>query len=287
MSDIAIIGLGNMGTALGQALLTSGFGVTVWNRDPTKAAAMVAAGATQAASLEDAISASPAAITCIKTHATTTELLAPLGGNLAGRVIIDLSSGGVAEAEALVAMLTDNGANWAIGMINAYPSGIGKTETSILCACPEEVWKTYGDVIRALGGASSHVGTTASAIPALFAALFTARQGFMFGMLYGGAVAKRCGLDLQALADLIPVTHGMAGNYGKLFGSTVPTGNYDNAEATMDVYRLALADVLATFEETGTSDAMPRLMHDLTAEAVASGHDSKQLTWLVEHLAKG
>lgn len=286
MTDLSVIGLGKMGAALATCLLQNGYSVTVWNRTADRATALRDHGAEVASSIEDAIAASPAAIVCVKTHKTTTELLAPLAGDLAGKAILDLSTGGVGEAEELVEMLTRHGATWQIGMINAYPSGIGKPETAILCGGPEETWARYGDAIRVMGGASAHVGTSPGAVPGLFAAMFTARQGFMFGLIYGGAVAKRAGLDLAVFAEQIPVTHGMAGNYGKLFASTVPAGDYEDAEATMDVYRLALEDVLKTFEETGAQDELPRLFHRLAAEAVSDGFATHQLTYLVERLAR-
>lgn len=287
MSDITVIGLGKMGAALARTLLDVGKTVTVWNRSADKAAALVAAGATHAGSLSEAIAASDHIIVCIKTHQTTLETLEPVKEGLDGKTVADLSTGGVAEAERLVALLEGAGADWLIGMINAFPSGIGKAETAILCAGTDAGWIAMGDAIKELGGASDHVGSTAAAIPALFAAMFTARQGFMFGLIYGGALARRAGLDMQVFADQIGITHGVAGNYGKVFAKTVIPQDYDNAEATMSVYKLALADVLATFEETGTRDDFVRLMHDLTAKADADGLSDQQLTALVEELAKG
>ena len=218
--------------------------------------------------------------------ATTTELLRPLGTALAGKTIIDLSTGGAKEAEELVAMLLAAGARWQIGMINAYPSGIGKPETAILCAGPAEVWAAHGDVVRTLGGASAHVGTEPAAIPGLFAAMFTARQGFMFGLIYGGAVCRKAGLPMEAFAAQVPVTFGMAKNYADLFMRSVPARAYDDAGATVAVYLAALDDALSTFEATGTTDALPRLMRDLAARGVAEGYAAKELTALVEMLAK-
>lgn len=109
----------------------------------------------------------------------------------------------------------------------------------------------------------------------------------MFGLIYGGAIARRSGLDMQVFSDQIGVTHGMAGNYGKLFEATVLPRDYANAEATMSVYRRALDDVLSTFTETGTRDDFVRLMRDMTADAEANGLSEHQLTALVEELAKG
>lgn len=285
MSDISVIGLGKMGAALASTLLRSGRTVTAWNRSAEKAAPLVEAGASFASSPEEAIAASDATIVCIKTHKTTTELLSPLSEQLSGKTILDLSTGGAEEAKELVDMLTAAGAKWHIGMINAYPSGIGKEETAILCAGPPEVWDRWGDVIRTLGGASAHVGTEATAIPGLFAAMFTARQGFMFGLIYGGAVCRKAGLPTDAFAAQVPVTLGMAGNYADLFMRTVPTRDCDDPGATVAVYLAALEDVMATFESTGTPDALPRLMRDLAQRGVDEGYAGQELTSLVEMLA--
>jgi len=284
MSDLSVIGLGKMGAALASTLLQSGRSVTVWNRSAAKAGPLVEAGAILASSPEQAIAASDATIVCIKTHKTTTELLTPLSGQLSGKTILDLSTGGAEEATELVKMLTAAGAQWHIGMINAYPSGIGKAETAILCAGPPEVWDRWQDAIRALGGASAHVGTEAAAIPGLFAAMFTARQGFMFGLIYGGAVCRKAGLPMEVFAAQVPVTLGMAGNYADLFMRTVPTRTYDDPGATVAVYLAALDDVMATFEATETPDAFPRLMRDLARRGVDEGYAGKELTSLVEML---
>lgn len=285
MSAVSVIGLGKMGTALASTLLKSGRSVTVWNRSSDKAAPLVDAGAILAPSVEAAVAASETNIVCIKTHKTTTEVLTPLGENLRGKTIIDLSTGGAEEAVELVDMLTAHGARWQIGMINAYPSGIGKEDTAILCAGPTDVWEDWGETIRTLGGASAHVGTEPEAIPGLFAAMFTARQGFIFGLIYGGAVCKKAGLPMEVFAAQVPVTQRMAGNYADLFMRTVPTQDYDDPGATVAVYLAALDDVMATFEATGTTDALPRLMRDLAQRGVDRGYASKELTSLVEMLS--
>ena len=45
MSDISVIGLGAMGSALAHTLLQNGYSVTVWNRTAEKAEPLVSAGA--------------------------------------------------------------------------------------------------------------------------------------------------------------------------------------------------------------------------------------------------
>jgi len=54
VSHVGFIGLGNMGRGMAANLLRAGFRVSVWNRTPSRAADLVAAGATLAPSIADA-----------------------------------------------------------------------------------------------------------------------------------------------------------------------------------------------------------------------------------------
>lgn len=286
MSDISVIGLGVMGSALANTLLHNGYSVTVWNRTIEKAKSLISAGANLANSAEEAITASPATITCIASHDQTIELLGDFKSSLGGKTIIELSTGGATEAEALAKMLSKNDANWLIGIINAYPTAVGKPETVLTIVGDIEVWETWKTAIRTLGGSSSHVGTEAGMLAALFAALFTTRQGFMFGMIYGGLVCKKAGIPLDTFAQQIPVSLGVLPSYHQYFADTVPEGKFDNPPATMTTYAAALDDALSTFKATGAPSELPQLFSDLAHKGVDAGLSEKALTSLVELLGK-
>lgn len=273
-----------MGSALAHCLLKNGFRVTVWNRSAGKTAPLIQEGATPADTLEQAIAASPLILTCVKNHTTTLNLLQPLGAMLAGKTVFDLSTGGATEAIALVAELEAQGAGYMLGMINAYPSDIGHAATTILTVSSAETWQAYGNIVRRLGGASRRVGSEPGALAALFAALFTTRQAFMFGMIHGALVCRKAEVPLQVFSDQIPVSMKLMQDYYKLFARTVPTGDYDNAEATLAVYAAALDDALNTFKESGAPAALPQLMADLTHDAMRDGYGDKQLTALVQQM---
>ena len=79
MTDISLIGLGNMGAALARTLLASGRSVTVWNRTEAKADPLVAAGAARADTPFAAIAASPVVLACVKNHQATGKKIATIG----------------------------------------------------------------------------------------------------------------------------------------------------------------------------------------------------------------
>ncbi|GAA1931975.1 hypothetical protein GCM10009837_67100 [Streptomyces durmitorensis] len=74
-STVSVIGLGQMGTRLAQAFLTTGHATTVWNRSAAKADALVTQGAVRAATVEEAVAASPLVVVCLPDYATVSDLL--------------------------------------------------------------------------------------------------------------------------------------------------------------------------------------------------------------------
>lgn len=75
MSDVAVIGLGRMGSALAKALVSSGKRVTVWNRSQGKTDALVRIGALEAETPAAAIASSSTLIVCLSDYAATSIVL--------------------------------------------------------------------------------------------------------------------------------------------------------------------------------------------------------------------
>jgi len=93
LTAVTVIGLGNMGEALAEAFLKGGHPTTVWNRSANKADGLVAKGAALAATVADAVAASPVVIICLSTYEVMHEQLSPLTDELSGRVLVNLTSG--------------------------------------------------------------------------------------------------------------------------------------------------------------------------------------------------
>ena len=146
-------------------------------------------------------------------------------------------------------------------------------------------WDRYGAIIREVGGKSAYVGEKPAALAALFAGLFTVRQGFMFGMIYGALVCQKAGIPMQVFSDQLPATIKLVNDYHNLFARTVPTEDYDNAEASLKVYALAQEDALKTFLSLNAPADFIRMMHDRTKAAWDDGYGNRQLSSLVQHMA--
>lgn len=82
MSDVSVIGLGAMGSALAAAFLDHGLSTTVWNRSAERADALVAKGAILSATVADALAASKMTVVCLLNYDIVHEAAGPAGDAL-------------------------------------------------------------------------------------------------------------------------------------------------------------------------------------------------------------
>ncbi len=280
MPTVSVIGLGAMGSELARALIVNDVRLTVWNRSAEKAIPLVDLGAKLSDSAADAISASEVTITCIRSHADTRRLLEENRSAVAGKMIVELSTGDAAEAKSLMEWTRANGAECLIGMIAVFPKDIGKADSAILTVGSESTWQACKEILRALGGKSDLVGNDPIALAAIYASLVLPRQGFMFGMIYGAMVCQKAGISMDAYAEMLPLTIKIVHDYYDLFTSTVPSGNFSNPPASLGVYHAAFQDVLNTCRELGAPDELPKLLHSLLQKGMDAGMSNQQVTVL-------
>src|SRR5688572_27477020 len=95
MSDISVLGLGRMGSALASALVRASQSVSVWNKSPERMHALVSLGAMPAETVTSAVSASPIILICLDSYETVHQLFMSevVLSRLSGKVIVQLSTG--------------------------------------------------------------------------------------------------------------------------------------------------------------------------------------------------
>jgi 3-hydroxyisobutyrate dehydrogenase len=120
---VAFLGLGAMGLPMAEHILAAGFPLTVWNRTPGKAAGLVGAGATEAATPRAAAAAADVLLTCLPTQDEVRDVLQREDGILAGlargAALVDTSTIDPTASRQLIAQCAAAG----IDMIEAPLSG--------------------------------------------------------------------------------------------------------------------------------------------------------------------
>jgi 3-hydroxyisobutyrate dehydrogenase-like beta-hydroxyacid dehydrogenase len=218
MSDVTVVGLGAMGSALVKALVAADHTVTVWNRTRSKADALGGLGVDRAPSAADAIAASPITIVSVSTYEATRNILESTAEACSDRALVQLTTGTTAEAAKLAAWAQQHGASYVDGVIMAYPSDIGGPQTTLVVAGLEDTWDRCAQVLRALGGGTIWVGEDVRRPATLDAAWFAPLIGMAIGVVHGALLCEKAGLPVESYAEMLPSVLEVAANQGPHLG---------------------------------------------------------------------
>ena len=206
MSDLTIIGLGAMGSAIARALIDNGCRLTLWNRSPEKAEALSAPGVDWSASLKRAIEASPRLLVCIHGYAATRSLLedpqiVPL---LRGRSVIQTSTGTPAEARAAQDWIGRHGGHYLDCSIMVYPQSVGKPDGQLLISGARDTWEDCAALVNHLGGDIRYLGPAIGAAAVLDLAVVTRLVVNTVGIVYGLRLCESENVPLTEFAGMYP-----------------------------------------------------------------------------------
>ena len=285
---VTVIGLGPMGSALAETFLGTGRTVTVWNRTPGKADGLVAKGARRAATVVEAVTASPVIVTCLMDYATQHQVLDPVGAALRGRTLVNLGSGTPAEARAAAAWAADRDLDHLDGAIMVPPPLLGRPGSVLLYSGPRDVIDRHREILAGLGD-PRYLG----ADPGLAVLVNTALLGMMYGtlngFLHGAALASSAGMSAAEFAELalgwfMPVVLDPTSLAEQAPG--MDQGVYPGDLGTMEMNLNALEHITRTSVEQGVHSAQPRLMTELAEQAMAQGYGAGNYFALFETFKK-
>ncbi|MDA3647600.1 NAD(P)-binding domain-containing protein [Saccharopolyspora indica] len=283
---VSVLGLGDMGTALADALLAAGHRVTVWNRTAAKADPLVAKGATRADTAADAIVASPLVVVCLLGYDSVSEVLGPHTDVLAGRTLVNLTNGTPGQAREMAAWAAEHGADYLDGGIMAVPPMIGKPGAFVLYSGPSGAFEAWQPVLDAFGE-SHYLGEDPGLAPLHDIALLNSMYGMFGGVLHAFALVRSAGGSAAEFAPMARRYVDTMGAYAEVMAARIDAGDYaDDVTSNLAMQAAAYANFLDTAEEAGVSTELITPIHSLLQRRVADGHGHEDTASLVELLGK-
>jgi 3-hydroxyisobutyrate dehydrogenase-like beta-hydroxyacid dehydrogenase len=160
MTDVTVIGLGQMGFTLADLMLKAGKSVSLWNRSRDKAEALLTRGAVFAETPAAAIAASPVTLICVYDYDASRSILADEGvaGALRGRLIVNLGTGSPEDAREVRSAIARQGGRYLDGAIQAAPSQMGEPGTPILISGPATDFAQVQPLLKILAGNLVYLG---------------------------------------------------------------------------------------------------------------------------------
>ena len=284
MSDVTVVGLGAMGTALARTLVDAGRKVTVWNRSPEKREPLVALGANGPSDFAEALAASPRVIVCISDYQTTEELFgrADATSLLDGRTVVQLSTGTPKEAKQSEAWFNGFGASYLDGAILCWPRDIGTPSGLILVAGQEPVFEACQTDLQHLAADLRYLGPNIAAPSALDLAWLSRLMGVIFGSIHGALLCESEGVPVSEFTALLP-----ANDRAVPLTQAINDGTFAEVSkggATLDVAASVLARLRQQAEDAGINSELPDLLCDLAQRAQAAGYGSEESAAIIKVL---
>ncbi|MFE2109529.1 NAD(P)-dependent oxidoreductase [Kitasatospora sp. NPDC059463] len=290
-TPVAVLGLGLMGRALAGAFLRAGHPTTVWNRTPSKTAAAVAAGARAAASPEEAVAAAGLVVVCVSDHAAVRDLLDRLDaagpGPLAGRVLVDLTSGTAAQARENAARVAAAGGGYLDGAILAVPPAVGTPEAAVVYGGARADFERHEPALRVLApDATVHLGEDHGLAALYDAAVLGLMWSVLNGFLHGAALLGAAGVDAAAFAPLAARSTVTVAGWLEGYAGQIDAGAYPADDATLETHVAAMDHLAEQSAGLGVSTELPDLVRALAGRALAAGQGGASYASLIEQFRR-
>ncbi|WP_431982188.1 NAD(P)-dependent oxidoreductase [Streptomyces qinglanensis] len=285
-TSLTLLGLGAMGTALARTWLAADHPLTVWNRTPTRAAALAAEGAEVADSAAEAVAANSLIVVCLLDDASVQEALT--GTDLTGKDLVNLTTSTPAQARARAEWARERGARCLDGGIMAVPPMVGVPEAGgyVFYSGSPELFEQHAETLGVPLG-TRYVGRDAGFAALYDVALLSAMYGMLAGAAHAFALIRKEDIDPASLAPLLaewltamaPSVHRTA--------DQLRSGDY--TKGVVSTLAMQVAGTPTFLHTAGQQGVSPELLSPyfaLMRRRLADGDGAEDLTGVIDLLVR-
>jgi len=282
--EVAVLGLGRMGSAIAESLLRNGHTVRVWNRTAAKADPLVAAGATRTATPAATAAGAAIVISSMLDDASLHELVEAPDGVLAGldEGAVHVSTATVSPgcSDAIAALHAARGQDFLAGPVVGRPEVARAGELLSLLGGPEDVIERARPGIAAYSARILTTGTRPGTANSLKLGLnfYIASIAELFGEVL--AFTEKSGVDHATTMQALRGMQGAPGVAGYL--ERIGARDFDDARFAMAT---GLKDLgLITDAAAAVRCPLPfaSVARDRTMAAIATGLGDKDWSAFTE-----
>ena len=281
MPRVAFLGLGTMGAAMAANIARAGFPLTVWNRTPGRAAALVEQGAAEAPTPAEAARAADVVVICVSdTPDVEAVLFDPKGaadGVRSGSLVIDCSTISPAATRDFAARLADRDVALVDAPVSGGSEGARNATLTIFAGGEAEHVDRARPVLEAMGKTITHVGPIGNG-QAVKAVNQVILAGAYLGVAEGIVLALKSGLDLpqvvEALGGGAAQSWVLANRSGRMIENEYPLG------FKVALHRKDLGIALELARELGAELPISEFAAQLEDGLIADGYADEDMSAL-------
>lgn len=206
---ITFLGLGYMGSRMAARLVQAGYPLTVWNRDPSKAAPLTEAGAKTAASAREAVAGTHIIISMLANDEAARAVLLGDDGAVAaltaGQVLIEMSTLAPGTQREISSQAEKQGAHCLDCPVSGSTPQAEQGQLVIFAGGEQAVFETAKPVLLEMGQSAFYMGPSGAG--AIMKLVVNALLGIgIQAVAEGLALGEKAGLDRAVLIDTLAQT---------------------------------------------------------------------------------
>lgn len=270
---VALVGLGNLGTAIAERIVAAGYPLTVYNRTRPKTESLAALGAEVADAPGGLLSTAAACVTVLADDAALEQVaLGPAGllaGAAPGSLLVDMSTVSRASSARIAAAAETAGVRYLRAPVSGNPTVVRAGNLTIIVSGPAADLEDARPLLETIGPNVYHVGEAEEA-----RVVKLALQVLVGGVaeLLGEAIVlgEAGGVDRATLLEVIG-NSAVGSPFVKYKSGPLLAEDY-SATFTTEMMVKDVELVLGLAEEGGAELPFMRRLGDLLRETIAAGY---------------
>ena len=162
LAKIGFMGMGLMGIPMSCRLLTAGYAVTVWNRNPEKTRTAAAQGAQVATTIAELCEFSDIVMLCVSDTAAVKEVVSADNGLLkhlkSGTIVIDFSSIDPESTREFAALVAEKACFWLDSPVSGGVAGAEQGTLAIMAGGDIEALASVRPILQVLSQSITRMG---------------------------------------------------------------------------------------------------------------------------------
>jgi 3-hydroxyisobutyrate dehydrogenase-like beta-hydroxyacid dehydrogenase len=283
-APVTLIGLGPMGQAMVHALLRAGHPVTVWNRTPSRAADVVEAGATLAATPADALAASKLVILSLTDYQAMHDILGPAAEALAGRTLVNLSSDSPERTREGAAWAEEHGARFLTGGVMTPAPMVGTEAAYVYYSGPSDLMEANRETLATIG-APRFLGEDLGLAQLMYLANLDVFLTSLASLMHATALLESSGVTATAALEELMLTLVGVGemlSVGGSPGAQIDAGEHPGDLSTATMMGATADHVVAASEAVGVDTALPAAVQAYYTWVRDNGHGGDNWTRIID-----
>lgn len=202
MKSIGLLGLGLLGSALAERLLSRGWSVSGFDVDPERNVALSNSGGVALAGLSD-VAAFDVIVLSLPTSSVVAEVVSSIKGELrAGQTIVDTTTGNPADVESVAEVLAEIDVDYLDATIGGSSQQTREGDAIIMCGGPIDAFERCCGLFDDIGKRTFHLGRAGSGSRMKLAVnlvLGLNRVVLAEGLSYAGSIGLDPAITLEVL----------------------------------------------------------------------------------------